>query len=204
MAIPPDHRDDYETLLSLCADHQGVVNLLQGYRPYLETLPSLRRPQDSMVILPLPNIRRSAPPEATASRGGTMVSLPCDLAVIMCDPEWQIATETEIVVFIHRPLEDFSQLLSRWRQTEILLDQSYEWIMPPAYNHLIGTGSGRGSPLFVVFPATPARIARGLEATGLPTLRLPLPAGASDRAWPDPLAFEQREPDRLGDSHQDG
>ena len=50
MTIPPDHDDHYQTLLSLCTSHDGVVALLQHYRPYLETIPSLRRPQDSMEI----------------------------------------------------------------------------------------------------------------------------------------------------------
>ncbi|XGB41581.1 MAG: hypothetical protein LVS60_15130 [Nodosilinea sp. LVE1205-7] len=147
--------------------------LLQHYRPYLETIPSLRRPQDSMVILPLPNVRLSVITEARTGGEGAMVNLPCDLAVVMCDPEWKITMETEILVFIHRPPEDFSQLLGRWRQTQILLDQSYEWIMPHRYQHLIGTGSGRAYPLFVVFPETPSRIPRGLGGAGLPTIRYP-------------------------------
>lgn len=211
MAVPSDHCDDYETLLSLCTDHGGVLTLLQHYRPYLETIPSLRRPQDSMVVLPLPNIRLSETPEASSGQGGAMVNLPCDVAIIMCDPEWKITTETEILVFIHRPPEDFSQLLRRWRQTQILLHQGYEWVMPHRYQHLIGTGSGRGHPLFVVFPETPSRISRGLGGAGLPTVRFPFQPsqvnprqGQDDHHWQDLPALEDSDRSRLGDGSQDG
>ncbi|MBO1068768.1 MAG: hypothetical protein HEQ13_05030 [Dolichospermum sp. DEX189] len=47
--------------------------------------------------------------------------LPCDIAIIMCDPEWKIKTSVEILVFIHRPHEDFSDLLGRWRQSQVYL-----------------------------------------------------------------------------------
>ncbi|MDT3674213.1 MAG: hypothetical protein DWQ51_03370 [Microcystis wesenbergii TW10] len=38
---------------------------------------------------------------------------------------------SEILIFIHRPGEDFSDLLKRWRETQICLDKEYEWLMPP-------------------------------------------------------------------------
>ncbi|MEO1634391.1 MAG: hypothetical protein AAFS04_04815, partial [Cyanobacteria bacterium J06631_9] len=37
--------------------------------------------------------------------------LPCDVAVMICDPEWKIKTGIEIVLIIQRPGEDLSDLL---------------------------------------------------------------------------------------------
>jgi len=86
----------------------------------------------------------------------------------MCDPEWKIKTGTEIFVFIHRRNEDFSDLLGRWRHTQVWLDRGYEWLMPPRYKHIFGEGSEQIFPLFVVFAETPERIKRGLEGAYLP------------------------------------
>ncbi len=94
--------------------------------------------------------------------------LPCDVAILICDPEWKIKTGVEILVFIHRPQEDFSDLLGRWRQTQVLLDKEYEWLMPKRYQYVISEGNSTIYPLFVLFSETPARIQRGLEGATLP------------------------------------
>ncbi|NMF85723.1 hypothetical protein [Nodosilinea sp. P-1105] len=170
----------YETLLSTCTDHQGALELLRGYRPYLEAVPSMRRPQDSILTLPLPNIRvREAThlnPHSPAIQPGAVVTLPCDLALLMCDPEWKIKTGVEIFIYIHRPQEDFSALLMRWRHTQILCDRGYEWLLPQRYSHLLSDGTDTNHALFVVFPETPAHILKGLQGAGLPTVTLPFAA----------------------------
>jgi hypothetical protein len=165
----------YETLLATCSDYQGAISLLRQYRPYLEVLPSIRRPKESLVTIPLPAIRARNPVQPTGHAGihltaGESVLLPCDVALIMCDPEWQIKTGVELFVFIHRPHEDFSDLLMRWRQTQILLDRGYEWLLPARYQHLLNDGAEVTRPLFVIFPQSPERILKGLQGAGLPAI----------------------------------
>lgn len=80
----------------------------------------------------------------------------------------EIKTGVELFLFIHRPDEDFSHLLSRWRQTQIYLDKGYEWVMPSRYQHILSEGAEQTCPLFAVFPDTPDRICRGLKGAGLP------------------------------------
>jgi len=99
---------------------------------------------------------------------GEVVRLPCDVAVLMCDPEWKIKTGIEIFVFIYRPEEDFSDLLGRWRHTQVLLDKGYEWMMPPRYQHILNDAAEQTQPLFVILPETPERIRRGLKGACLP------------------------------------
>jgi hypothetical protein len=106
----------------------------------------------------------SLPPPAETVR------LPCDLAVLMCDPEWKIKMGSEILVFIHRPEEDFSDLLSRWRNTEVYLDREYEWLMPACYQDMFSEGSDQIYPLFIVFEETLDRIKKGLAGASLPFL----------------------------------
>ncbi|MFZ4678116.1 MAG: hypothetical protein ACOYM4_20890 [Nodosilinea sp.] len=174
----------YETLLSVCTDHQGALELLKGHRPYLEAVPSMRRPEESVITLPLPNIRvRDAVhlnPHGAGLAPGAVVTVPCDVVLLMCDPEWQIKTGVEIFVYIHRPQEDFSDLLMRWRHTQILVDGGYEWLLPQKYDHLVNDGTDKRHPLFVVFPETPGHILRGLRGAGLPTVVLPLEAERAD------------------------
>lgn len=163
----------YEELLAEYSNHLGAIALLKEYRPYLETIPSMRRPDESVITIPLPIVRVREAVSAAIAGGnaissGDVVPLPCDVAVIMCDPEWKIKTGVEIFVFIHRPNEDFSSLLSRWRQTQICLDKEYEWIMPHRYQHILSEGADETLPLFVVFPETPERIKRGLRGACLP------------------------------------
>lgn len=165
----------YETLLATCSDYGGALDLLKRHRPYLEVIPSMRRPQDSIVTIPLPGIRVRSPMQPAGHAGihlsaGEAVLLPCDVALLMCDPEWKIKTGVELFIFIHRPNEDFSDLLMRWRQTQILLDRGYEWMLPAHYQHLLSDEANITRPLFVVFPESPERIMKGLQGARLPAI----------------------------------
>ncbi|MGB5959444.1 MAG: hypothetical protein WBG73_02200 [Coleofasciculaceae cyanobacterium] len=172
----PVKQSDYEASLAQYSNHEEAIALLKKYRPYLELIPSMRRPRESVIALPLPIVRlRQSIPVASYNtsnpsslQGATC--LPCDVALLMCDPEWKIKTGVEIFIFIHRPHEDFSDLLSRWRQTQVLLDKDYEWLMPHRYKHILSDGANRIYPLFVVFPETPERIQRGLLSASLPSV----------------------------------
>lgn len=162
----------YEELLAEYSSHQGTIALLKTHRPYLEMIPSMRRPDESVITIPLPLIRvreTIATLEAgSAIPSGGTIQLPCDVAVLMCDPEWRIKTGVEIFVFIHRPQEDFSSLLNRWRHTQMWLDKGYEWLMPHRHQHILSEGADETHPLFVVFPETPERVKRGLRGAYLP------------------------------------
>ncbi|NER78324.1 MAG: hypothetical protein F6K42_01860 [Leptolyngbya sp. SIO1D8] len=165
----------YETLLATCSEYRGALTLLKQYRPYMEAVPSMRRPKDSIITIPLPAIRVRSPIQPKGHAGihlsaGEAVLLPCDVALLMCDPEWKIKTGVELFIFIHRPNEDFSDLLMRWRQTQILLDRGYEWLLPARYKHLLGDQTETIRPLFVTFPQSPERILKGLKGAGLPTI----------------------------------
>lgn len=165
-------QSDYEEWLAEYSNQAAAIALLKQYRPYLEMLPSLRRPDESVIPIPLPIVRlRGATPmgnEHSMTKATQTTRLPCDVAIIMCDPDWKIKTGVEIVIFIHRPQEDFSDLLGRWRQTQVLLDKDYEWLMPPRYQHIFSEGANSIYPLFIVFPETPERIQRGLHGASLP------------------------------------
>ncbi|HEY9674245.1 MAG TPA: hypothetical protein V6D11_22590 [Waterburya sp.] len=173
----PVKQSDYETSLAEYSHYEGAIALLKKYRPYLEMIPSMRRPDESIITIPLPivRIRHPKPPANQNTVNSTAlqeaVCLPCDVAILMCDPEWKIKMGVEIFVFIHRPHEDFSDLLMRWRQTQVLLDKDYEWLMPTRYQHILSEGNDRIYPLFVVFPETPQRIQRGLLGGCLPFIR---------------------------------
>ncbi|MEB3337058.1 MAG: hypothetical protein VKJ46_06325 [Leptolyngbyaceae bacterium] len=164
----------YEELLAAYSNQNEAIALLKQYRPYLEIIPSMRRSNESVITLPLPIVRvrsnstsQDRPHYQSVPRSG-LVQLPCEVALLMCDPEWKIKTGGEIFIFIHRPEEDFSDLLGRWRQTQICLDQTYEWLMPPRYQHIFSEGADQMYPLFVVFAETPERIKRGLKGACLP------------------------------------
>ncbi len=170
----PVKQSDYEASLADYSNHDAAIALLKKHRPYLELIPSMRRPDESVITIPLPvvRIRNPKPPAGYSSISATAlqgtVCLPCDVAILMCDPEWKIKMGVEILVFIHRPHEDFSDLLSRWRQTQVLLDKDYEWLMPLRYQDILSEGDNRLFPLFVIFPETPERIQRGLLGASLP------------------------------------
>jgi hypothetical protein len=99
---------------------------------------------------------------------GQAVSLPCDVGIFMCDPEWKVKTGVEIFIFIHRPEEDFYKLLSRWRETQVWLDKDYEWVMPHQYRYIYPQEADDVYPLFVLFSETPERIKQGLRGAHLP------------------------------------
>jgi hypothetical protein len=132
----------------------------------------MRRPDESVISIPLPIAKLRNNVSGGASGISTnrhdVVCLPCDLAILMCDPEWKIKTGVEILIFIHRPQEDFSDLLSRWRQTQVYLSQGYEWDMPIRHRHILSEGSDTMYPLFVVFESTSERVMRGLKGAYLP------------------------------------
>jgi hypothetical protein len=163
MVVKPSH---YEALLAEYSDHRSVIELLKQFRPYLEMVPSMRRPKESVIAVPLPLIRV----RATAAQGGgsEMMRLPCDIGILMCDPEWKIKTGVEICIFIYRSGEDLSDFLGRWRDTQMLLNRNYEWVLPPRYRHIMSDGADDVLPLFVVMEQTPARILKGLRGACLP------------------------------------
>jgi hypothetical protein len=164
-------RSHYEEVLADCTDYRGAITLLKQHRPYLEMIPSMRRPNESVITIPFPLIRvrhKSTVENGMPVSSGEILRLPCDTAILMCDPEWKIKTGVEIFIFIHRLEEDFSDLLSRWRHTQMHLDKGYEWIMPDRHRHILSEGSDEIYPLFVLFPETPERIRRGLRGAYLP------------------------------------
>jgi hypothetical protein len=166
----------YEELLATYSQSSAAIELLKHHRPYLELLPSMRRPEESLITLPMPiaRLRRSQ----TGPNGNLITIeptlLPCEVALLMCDPEWKIKTGREVLVFIHRPDEDFSDFLGRWRHTQIMLGKDYEWLLPPRYQHFLNDGAEKIYPLFVVFDETPDRIVRGLKGAHLPFVLRPL------------------------------
>jgi hypothetical protein len=172
MSIQPS---DYEQLLSKYSDCNEAIILLKQYRPYLEMIPSMRRSEESLITIPLPvvKLRKVATGQqfnefSPITAVAKTVLIPCDLAYLMCDPEWKIKMGGEIVVFIQRPEEDLSDLLARWRQTQVLLSNDYEWIMPQYYRHIISEGADHLYPLFVLFNQTESRIKKGLAGAHLP------------------------------------
>ena len=165
---------DYEELLATYSLTTEAIALLRQHRPYLELMPSMRRPEDSLITIPLPIVRvRKLQANTNASGFGNIYSsepmqLPCEVAFLMCDPEWKVKTGREIFIFIHRPGEDLSEILGRWRQTQVILSKEYEWILPLRYQHLMTEGADKIYPLFVLSQDSPDRIRRGLRGAHLP------------------------------------
>ena len=154
MSIEPS---DYEELLARYSNQTEAIGLLKQYRPYLEMIPSIRRSTESLITMPLPVVKlrkviigQKLNEFSTITATSKTILLPCDLAYLMCDPEWKIKMGGEIFLFIYRPQEDLSDLLSRWRQTQVLLDHDYEWVMPQYYRHIISEGAEYLYPLFVL------------------------------------------------------
>ena len=184
----------YEEMLANCCHYDGILSILTQHRPYFEALPSVRRPQESMVAIPLPNVRSRETSE-TAGLIDThyrIRQLPCDVALMMCDPEWKIKTGIEIVLFIQRPGEDLSDLLGRWRQTQVELGQGVEWMMPRKHKHLLAEGTETPHPLFIIFTsaenglsARESRIVRGLTGASLPVAKQLLDLEDETIAEPD-------------------
>lgn len=163
---------DYEELLSIYSSTLDAIDLLRLHRPYLELMPSMRRSEESLITVPLPIVKlrkvQSAPATPHTVTLSEATSLPCEVALLMCDPEWKVKTGREIFVFIHRPDEDLSDLLGRWRQTQVMLTKEYEWIFPLRYQHMLNEGAEKIYPLFVLFNESPERIRRGLKGAHLP------------------------------------
>ncbi|AFY39253.1 hypothetical protein Lepto7376_3012 [[Leptolyngbya] sp. PCC 7376] len=167
-------QSQYEALLAQYSERSAAITLLKQHRPYLSLIPSMRRPEKSLVTIPLPVARLKTEDSQshlqlhTSKKITKTQILPCDLAILMCDPEWKVKLGVEIMVFIHRPDEDFSELLLRWRHTQVYLDQDYEWLMPNDESHMFSEMAEQVCPLFVIFPETPERISRGLQGANLP------------------------------------
>jgi hypothetical protein len=163
---------DYEELLSIYSSNLDAIELLRLHRPYLELMPSMRRSEDSLITVPLPIVKLRKSQALASGMHNVTVSeatrLPCEVALLMCDPEWKVKTGQEIFVFIHRPDEDLSDLLGRWRQTQVMLTKEYEWIFPLRYQHMLSEGADKIYPLFVLFDESPERIRRGLSGAQLP------------------------------------
>ncbi len=187
----PVLKSHYEELLATYSQSVAVIDLFKGYRSYLEMIPSMRRAQESVITVPLPIVRlrhtAASPHGHGIVRSTEPVMLAADIGVILCDPEWQIKTGREIFIFIQRPDEDFSDLLGRWRQTQVLLGKDYEWLLPSRYQHFLSDGAEKIHPLFVLFESTPDRILKGLQGAGLPYIisAVNLPAIAPPDATPD-------------------
>ncbi|MCG5061965.1 MAG: hypothetical protein KA714_29365 [Limnoraphis sp. WC205] len=169
----PVQQSHYETLLAEYSNAEAAIALLKQHRTYLEMIPSMRRPDESLITIPLPIVRLRDGVSYTGKSGlsitpGQAICLPSDLGIIMCDPEWKVKMGAEIFIFIHRPNEDFSDLLTRWRFTQVCLDQGYEWVMPEHYSHIYSQEAEKIYPLFVLFSETPERIKRGLKGANLP------------------------------------
>ncbi|MFM7887023.1 MAG: hypothetical protein ACKPCM_10100 [Pseudanabaena sp.] len=157
----------YDTLLSHYSNPLKAIAILRKYRPYFELIPSLRRPIDSLISIPLPVIQLTS-----SSLTQRHVQLQCDLALIMCDPDWKVKTGREIFVFIHRPNEDYAALLQRWRQVEVILGEEYYWLMPWKHRSIISDRGEYHYPLFVTLDYSPARIIKGLEGSSLPYAKI--------------------------------
>lgn len=164
------HQIQYDTLLSHYSNPLESLTLLRQYRPYFELIPSLRRPIDSLISIPFPVV------QITSSHlNQNHVRLECDLALIMCDPDWKVKTGKEIFVFIHRPNEDYSSLLQRWRQVEVMLGEEYYWLLPWKHRSIISDRGESHYPLFVTLDYSPSRIGKGLEGASLPHVKVSTP-----------------------------
>jgi hypothetical protein len=172
-----DHSSDYEDLLATFSCQHHALELLRHYRPYFEKIPSIRRSAESVIPIPLPTVQvrlsNALGPSGIIDSPTERRLVDCDIAFLMCDPDWQIKTGVEIAVFIHRPGEEFSDLLRRWRHTQITLGSEYTWDMPLRYQHMLCEGTDHLYPLFVLLETSHARISRGLKGAGLPFLIQP-------------------------------
>lgn len=172
----------YQELLATYSDASDALVLLRDYRPYFEKIPSIRRAADSIVPIPLPTvqIRQQGQQSGLLETPFKRQALPCDIAILMCDPDWQIKNGEEMFLFIHRPGEAFSDLLGRWRQTQVLLDREYIWDMPMGYEHMLSEGSDKKFPLFVLFDESHPRLIKGLNGARLPYIIQTVPVDPED------------------------
>ncbi|MDX2256295.1 MAG: hypothetical protein NW214_12330 [Pseudanabaenaceae cyanobacterium bins.39] len=161
-----NQQSQYDSLLSHYSNPLEAIALLREYRPYFELIPSLRRPIDSLISIPFPVVQLSG-----SHIQHQHLQLQCELALIMCDPDWKVKTGQEIFVFIHRPGEDFSGLLQRWRQVEVALGEEYYWLLPWKHRSIISDRGEYHYPLFVTLDYSPMRISKGLEGASLPHVK---------------------------------
>jgi hypothetical protein len=186
MPAPQTH---YEELLASFSHHRRAAELLRHHRPYFEKIPSIRRSEESLITIPLPIIkvkqRLFSTSHANHDTPDELITIPCDLALLMCDPEWQIKTGVEIFIFIHRFGEELSDLLRRWRETQVLLSRGYSWEMPLRYQHIFSEGADKAYPLFVLSPETSERIRRGLKGAMLPQVTLSVQEESNFAQTPD-------------------
>jgi hypothetical protein len=197
MSVLQNHH--YEELLASLSHHHCTVELLRHHRPYFEKIPSIRRSGESIISIPLPLVKVRQGQLLQAAKPNhdnpyELIPLPCDLAILMCDPEWKIKTDVELFVFIHRPPEDLSNLLRRWRETQVLLSRGYSWEMPLHHQHIFSEGSDKPYPLFVLSNETPERIKRGLQGACLPNVTMPLPPFTRDLTEIDAIARHDESP----------
>lgn len=187
MSVLQNH---YETLLASFSHHHRAVELLRHHRPYFEKIPSIRRSSESVITIPLPLVKVRQRQIANPSHDSPyeLITIPCDLAFLMCDPEWQIKTDVEIFVFIHRPAEGLSDLLRRWRETQVLLSRGYSWEMPLHHQHIFSEGVDKPYPLFVLSTETAEYIRDGLRGASLPSVTTPVPDEHNDLAQAPALA----------------
>jgi hypothetical protein len=190
-SVLPNH---YEEMLASFSHHHRAVELLRNHRPYFETIPSIRRSGESIITIPLPivKVRQRQLPNPNQDSPYELISIPCDLALLMCDPEWQIKTDIEIFVFIHRPMEGLSDLLRRWRETQVLLSRGYSWEMPPQHQHIFSEGADKPYPLFLLSPETAQTIEHGLKGAGLPHATVAIPAQPETPIDDPDIASEER------------
>ena len=169
MTVQQSH---YEEVLARYSRAEDTIALLRRHRPYLEAIPSLRRPNESLIPIPFPLIRLhdSIAQDGLKNSIGAQetICLPCEFGAIMCEPDWKIKTGIEIFILVHRPNEELSDLLLRWRKIQVLLAKGYEWVMPFRYRHIFCDAAERIFPLFVLFDETPERVRRGLSGAQLP------------------------------------
>ncbi len=166
-------QSDYEILLAEYSNRSSVIPLLKQHRPYLEMIPSMRRASESVVTIPLPVAKIRYHKQMNNDSFVTTnymeaQMLSCDIAILMCDPEWKIKLGVEILIFIHKPNEDLSHFLGRWRETQVLLAHDYEWLMPRCDEHMLSEGAAQIYPFFVLFENSPERIKKGLQGACLP------------------------------------
>lgn len=187
MSVLQNH---YEALLASFSHHHRAVELLRHHRPYFEKIPSIRRSGESVITIPLPLVKVRQRQIANPSQDSPyeLITIPCDLAFLMCDPEWQIKTDVEIFVFIHRPAEGLSDLLRRWRETQVLLSRGYSWEMPLHHQHIFSEGVDKPYPLFVLSTETAEYIRDGLRGASLPSITTPVPGEPNDLAQVPALA----------------
>ena len=181
MSVLQNH---YEALLASFSQHHLAVELLRHHRPYFEKIPSIRRSGESVITIPLPlvKVRQRQITNSSHDSPYELITIPCDLAFLMCDPEWQIKTDVEIFVFIHRPAEGLSDLLRRWRETQVLLSRGYSWEMPLHHQHIFSEGVDKPYPLFVLSTETAEYIRDGLKGASLPSVITPIPGEPNDLA----------------------